>query len=82
MKMEMLKNQVELLQEDIECVHMYLDDKHIPRKNSEGREYSIIGRIKRLEESFQKQLSELESYYLTFKQEQSNYPEIPASSNH
>ena len=56
--------------EDIECVHMYLDDKHIPRKDSEGREYSIVGRIKRLEESFQKQLSELESYYLTFKQQE------------
>lgn len=68
--MEMLKNQVQLLQEDIECVHMYLDDKHIPRKDYNGREYSIIGRIKIFEESFQKQLSELESYYLTFKQEQ------------
>ena len=70
MKEEMLKNQVELLQEDIECVHMYLDDKHTPRKDSKGIEYSIVGRIKRLEESFQKQLSELESHYLTFKQEQ------------
>jgi len=66
MKIEMLKNQVELLQEDIECVHMYLDDKHIARKDSKGREYSIVGRIKRLEESYQKQLPELESYYLTF----------------
>ncbi len=70
MKEAMLKNQVELLQEDIECVNMYLDDKNIPRKDSKGRQYSIIGRIKRLEESFQKQLSQLESYYLTFKQEQ------------
>ncbi len=70
MKVEMLKNQVELLQEDIECVHMYLDDKDLPRKDFKGREYSIVGRIKRLEESFQKQLSELESYYLTFKQQE------------
>ncbi len=70
MKVEMLKNQVELLQEDIECVHMYLDDKDLPRKDFKGRGYSIVGRIKRLEESFQKQLSELESYYLTFKQQE------------
>jgi len=70
MKEEMLKNQVELLQEEIDCVNMYLDDKHIPRKDSKGKEYSIIGRIKRLEESFQKQLSELESHYLTFKQQE------------
>jgi len=70
MKEEMLKNQVELLQEEIECVNMYLDDKHISRKDSKGRQYSIVGRIKRLEEIFQKQLSELESYYLTFKQQE------------
>jgi hypothetical protein len=82
MKTEMLKNKVELLQEDIECVHMYLDDKHIPRKDYKGEEYSIIGRIKRLEESFQKQLSELESYYLTFKQqEQLNSYEIHSNSS-
>jgi hypothetical protein len=49
---------------------MYLDDKQVPRKDYKGNEYSIIGRIKRLEESFQKQLSELESYYLTLKQQE------------
>ena len=67
-----IENKIQLLQEDIECVHMYLDDKQVPRKNNNGIEYSIVGRIKRLEANFQKQLSELESYYLTFKSEQND----------
>jgi hypothetical protein len=49
---------------------MYLDDKQVPRQNNNGRDYSVVGRIKRLEASFQKQLSELESIYLTFKQKE------------
>ena len=39
-----LENQVELLEEDIECVHLYLDDAGSPRENEEGA-YSIVGRI-------------------------------------
>ena len=62
-----MNNKIKLLQEDIECIHMYLDDKQVPRKDDNGTQYSIVGRIKRLEATFQKQLSELESYYLTFK---------------
>jgi hypothetical protein len=69
MEKEMIKNMVELLKENIECVHMYLDDKKIPRQNDNGIDYSIVGRIKILEASFHKQLSELESHYLTFKSE-------------
>jgi len=42
-------NKIEQLQEDIECVHMYLDDKKIPREDENGETYSIVGRIKRLE---------------------------------
>jgi hypothetical protein len=68
-KESIMENKIQLLQEDIECVHIYLDDKQVPRKDDNGREYSIVGRIKRLEANFQKQLSELESYYLTFKSE-------------
>lgn len=69
MEKETIKNMVELLKENIECVHMYLDDKQVPRQNDNGIEYSIVGRIKILEASFHKQLSELESHYLTFKSE-------------
>lgn len=38
-------NAIELLKEDIECVHKYLDEKLTPRKDSYDRIYSIIGRI-------------------------------------
>jgi hypothetical protein len=43
---QMLHNKIELLEEDIECVHMFLDDKDIPRYEEPGAEYSIVGRIK------------------------------------
>jgi hypothetical protein len=43
---QMLHNKIELLEEDIECVHMFLDDKDIPRYEGETEaEYSIVGRI-------------------------------------
>ena len=67
---EMFENKTELLKEDIECIHMYLDDKQVPRQTNNGVDYSVVGRIKRLEASFQKQLSELESYYLAIKQQE------------
>lgn len=67
MNKEMLKNLLYNLQQDIECTHKYLDEKQVPRQDDNGKEYSIIGRIDRLEASFYKQLSELESYYLTIK---------------
>lgn len=41
-----LENEIVLLKEDIECPHMWLDDKGVPRKlESSGCEYSIIGRF-------------------------------------
>jgi hypothetical protein len=43
-------NQIMLLKEDLECVHMYLDDLELPRIDNKGEAYSIVGRIKRLEE--------------------------------
>ena len=40
----MLENTIELLEEDIPCVHMYLDTKNIPRFLGEN-EYSMVERI-------------------------------------
>ena len=46
---ELLKNKLELAQEDIECVEMYLDSKGIPRYAVDNQaEYSLVGRIKLL----------------------------------
>lgn len=41
----MLHNKIELLEEDIECVHMFLDGKDILRGEESGAEYSLVGRI-------------------------------------
>lgn len=60
-----MDNEMYLLKEDIECVHLYLDDKKIPRQDLNGQNYSMVGRIKQLEIEHQRQLSILESYYLT-----------------
>lgn len=38
-------NQVELLKEDLECVHRYLDYLHAPREGPEGT-FSVVGRLK------------------------------------
>lgn len=40
-------NKIMLLEEDIECVHMFLDSLGSPRGDEHGT-YSIIGRIKKL----------------------------------
>ena len=40
-----LLNQLELAEEDLECVHLWLDDMNVPR-NSINDEYSIVGRMK------------------------------------
>jgi|TARA_R110000851_G_scaffold26079_1_gene74323 hypothetical protein len=42
---QMLHNKIELLEEDIECVHMFLDGKDILRGEESGAEYSLVGRI-------------------------------------
>jgi hypothetical protein len=39
-------NKIELLEEDLECIRMYLDDLKIPVNDKDGNKYSIIGRIK------------------------------------
>ena len=40
-----LMNKIELLEEDLQCVQMYLDTKDIPREDGEGT-LSIIGRLR------------------------------------
>lgn len=44
-EIEMLKNKSELVQEDLECVHLFLDEIRAPRKDDGGNIYSILGRI-------------------------------------
>ena len=50
-------------EEEVECVHMYLDDLKIPREDDKDV-FSLVGRIKQLEKRYLKQMSEVESYYL------------------
>lgn len=59
-----LENKRMLLEEDIWCVHKYLDDINIPRNDGDGKQYSIVGRIKMLQENYLKQMSDLETTYL------------------
>ena len=39
-------NELEMLAEDLECVKMWLDDKKAPKTDSDGNEYSVVGRIR------------------------------------
>lgn len=57
------ENEFYYYKEEVECVHMYLDDLNIPREY--GKEtYSLVGRIKQLEKRYLKEMSEVENYYL------------------
>ena len=58
-------NKIMLLEEDLWCVHKYLDDLELPRNDKNNQEYSIVGRIKSLEKRYFKNMSELESMYLS-----------------
>ena len=62
--MDIKDNQIELLKEDLEVVHMYLDDLGLPRKDDSGETYSIVGRIKQMQMRQSQVMSELESQYL------------------
>lgn len=42
----MNENKIELLEEELECVHMFLDQNLISRRDARGEDYSIIGRIR------------------------------------
>ena len=46
-KLELEINRLELIAEDLECAHMWLDKKDVPR-NENDVELSVIGRIMRL----------------------------------
>jgi hypothetical protein len=69
---ELKDNKIMLLEEDLWCVHRYFDDLKIPRVDKDEKEYSIVGRIKRLEERYLKQMSEIETQNLS-----DNYTEQP-----
>lgn len=62
--MDAKDNKIVLLEEDIECVHMYLDKLNIPREDDKDT-FSLVGRIKQLEKKHLKEMSEVEDYYLS-----------------
>lgn len=45
-KLIMTQNKIELLTEDIECLHLCLDKMHVPRIDNSGNVYSMWGRVK------------------------------------
>lgn len=51
-EIQMLINKIELLNEDIECVHLYLDKLGVDRKEN-NETLSIVGRIKKLVEKYE-----------------------------
>lgn len=57
---DILLNKINTLQEDLMCVHMYLDDCGIPTDNN-GNAYSIVGRIKLLQKIHLNSISNLET---------------------
>jgi hypothetical protein len=57
----LLQNKNELLEEDMECIHLYLDNFDIPRIDIKtNQNYSIVGRIKYLEKMKAVQIYDLE----------------------
>lgn len=54
-------NQIMLLKEDLEVVHMYLDEVEVKRKDGNGETYSIVGRIRQYQRDMIERLSNLES---------------------
>ena len=62
--MNIKDNRISLLEEDLWCVHKYLDEKQIPRADDKGEVYSIVGRIKKMENGYLKQLGDLETHYM------------------
>ena len=45
-KLNSAENKAELLAEDIECLHMCLDDAGVPRTDEKGNTYSMWGRVR------------------------------------
>jgi len=56
-------NKIELLKEDLEVVHMYLDDLLVTRLDENNETYSIVGRIKQFQNNVVEQVSNLKSMY-------------------
>lgn len=72
-------NTIELLKEDLESIHMYLDALLIPRTDDNNETYSIVGRIKQLQLNHLNELSTLETFYINgnwLKDQVNNYPRI------
>ena len=42
---ESLHNEIEMLKEDLECVHLWLDSYNVPRESGKYETFSIVGRI-------------------------------------
>lgn len=57
-------NQIMLLKEDLEVVHMYLDEVEVKRKDDNGETYSIVGRIRQYQRDMIERLSNLESAFI------------------
>lgn len=53
-------------EEEVECVHMYLDNLNIPREDDKDT-FSLVGRIKQLEKKYLKEMSEVENFYLKLR---------------
>ena len=69
-------NQIELLKEDLEVVHMYLDDMLVTRLDENNETYSIVGRIKQFEKNMVEQVSNLESIYLEEREQMYSEKEV------
>ena len=69
-------NQIELLKEDLEVVHMYLDDLLVTRLDENNETYSIVGRIKQFERNMVEQVSNLESIYLQEQEQMYSEKEV------
>lgn len=69
-------NQIELLKEDLEVVHMYLDDLLVTRLDENNETYSIVGRIKQFEKNMVEQVSHLESMYLQEQEQMYSEKEV------
>ena len=69
-------NQIELLKEDLEVVHMYLDDMLVTRLDENNETYSIVGRIKQFERNMVEQVSNLESIYLQEQEQMYSEKEV------
>ena len=74
--MDIKDNQIMLLKEDLEVVHMYLDDLLVTRLDENNETYSIVGRIKQFKKNMVVQVSNLESMYLQEQEQMYSEKEV------